>query len=328
MVHMPGECSRKVLVTGATGQIGSELIPELRKRYGKKNVVAVGHRRRPSEDMLRSGPYEEVDLMDEAAVTDVMKRYEVNTVYHLAAILSAVGEKDPQVAWKVNMLSLTNMLEAARKNDVKRMFWPSSIAVFGPTSPRTNTPQDTVLLPTSMYGVTKVAGELLCKYYASKYGLDVRSVRFPGIISSETLPGGGTTDYAVEIFYEAIRQGRYRCFLRKDTTLPMLYQPDCIKCAIGIMEAPCDKVRRHDGYNVTGMSFSAGELADEIRKYIPSLEVTYAPDHRQEIADSWPMSMDDSIARKDWGWAPDHDLASMTKDMIDKLTPRLRKGKR
>ncbi|MFA5312296.1 MAG: NAD-dependent epimerase/dehydratase family protein [Methanomassiliicoccales archaeon] len=322
------ECSRKVLVTGATGQIGSELIPELRRRYGRKNVVAVGHRRRPSEDLLSSGPYEEVDLMDEAAVSDVLKRYEINTVYHLAAILSAVGEKDPRTAWNVNMVSLTNMLESARKNDVRRMFWPSSIAVFGPTSPRTNTPQDTVLLPTSMYGVTKVAGELLCNYYATKYGLDVRSVRFPGIISSETLPGGGTTDYAVEMFYEAIRQGRYRCFLRKDTTLPMMYQPDCIRSAIGIMEAPKEKIRRHDGYNVAGMSFSAGELVEEIRKYIPSLEVTYAPDQRQEIADSWPMSMDDSVARRDWDWRPDHDLASMTKDMIEKLTPKLKKGKR
>jgi len=318
---------KRVLVTGATGQIGSELVPELRKIYGGENVVAAGHRRKPGEDMLKAGPYEELNLMSEDAISETFRRYDIDTVYHLAAILSAVGEKDPQTAWEVNMGSLRNLLEASTKKGIDRMFWPSSLAVFGPTSPRVNTPQDTVLLPTSMYGVTKVAGELLCNYYHHKFDLDVRSVRYAGIISSETLPGGGTTDYAVEIFYDAIQHGRYRCFLREDSTLPMLYMPDCIKGTIGIMQADPEKVRRHDGYNLTGMSFSAGELVREIRKHIPSLDVTYAPDHRQAIADSWPMSMDDTVARNDWGWSPDYDLTRMTKDMIDKLTPRLR-GKR
>ncbi|QLH74647.1 MAG: NAD-dependent epimerase/dehydratase family protein [Methanomassiliicoccales archaeon] len=320
-----GEGPKRVLVTGATGQIGSELVPELRKRYGGQNVIAAGHRRRPSEEMLRSGPYIELDLTDRAAVMEAVKGHDIEVVYHLAAILSGIGEKDPMYAWNVNMSSLVNMLEACRTCRCEKMFWPSSIAVFGPSSPRLNTPQDAVLLPTSMYGVTKVSGELLCNYYHSKFGLDVRSVRFPGIISSETLPGGGTTDYAVEIFHHAIRNGRYKCFVRKDTVLPMLYMPDCIKCTLGIMEAPAEKVRRHDGYNVTGMSFSVEELVEEIRKHIPDLEVTYEPDHRQTIADSWPMSLDDSAARRDWGWSPDYDLSRMTRDMIERLTFGLRR---
>ena len=312
----------RVLVTGATGQIGSELVPLLRNRYGGRNVVAVGHKRKPTEEMLSAGPFEVIDLGEKEQIARAIRKYDIDIIYHLAAVLSATGEQDPQAAWNINMDSLFNVLEACRKNAVKRMFWPSSIGVFGPTSPRLNTPQDTILQPTSMYGVTKVAGELLCSYYAPRYGLDVRSLRYPGIISSETPPGGGTTDYAEEIFHEAISKRRYTCYLREDTMLPMMYMPDCLKAAVDIMEAPASQVKRHDGYNVTAMSFTVGELVGEIRKHIPELRVDYVPDARQKIADSWPMSLDDSMARLDWGWEPSYDLAAMTKDMLEKLSLR------
>jgi nucleoside-diphosphate-sugar epimerase len=252
-----------------------------------------------------------------------VEKYDVDTIYHLAAVLSATGEQNPQLAWDVNMSSLYNILEVARKHELVGVFWPSSIAVFGPAAPRVNTPQDTVLLPKTMYGVTKVAGELLCNYYFIKFGLDVRGVRYPGIISSEVLPGGGTTDYAVEIFYEAIKKKQYTCFVREDTILPMMYMPDCIKATIDLMEADPSKVKRHDSYNVAGMSFSAGELTAEIKKHVPGFKCDYKPDFRQKIADSWPMSIDDSVARKEWDWKPTCDLASMTKDMIEKLSKKL-----
>jgi len=314
---------KKILVTGATGQIGSELVVELRKEYGRDNVVAVGHKKPPSETLLKSGPFEFVDLASREAAEKVVKKHGVDTVYHLAAVLSATGEQNPQLAWNVNMGSLLNILEIARTLELTRVFWPSSIAVFGPSAPRTNTPQETVLLPTTIYGVSKVAGELLCNYYHAKYGVDVRGVRYPGIISSGVLPGGGTTDYAVAIFYEAIQKKQYTCFVREDTVLPMMYMPDCIKATIDLMEADAAKVKRHDSYNVAGMSFSAGELAAEIRKYIPEFKCDYKPDFRQKIADSWPMSIDDSVARKDWGWKLSCNLTSMTKDMIEKLSKKL-----
>jgi nucleoside-diphosphate-sugar epimerase len=319
-----GKTNPKILVTGSTGQIGSELTLELRKRYGGGRVVAAGHRRKPSEALLKSGPFEIVDLDSEESIKKIVDRHGVDTIYHLAAVLSATGEENPQSAWQINMGSLYNILEVARKKKLNRVFWPSSIAAFGPSSLRVNTPQETVLLPTSMYGVTKVAGELLCNYYFLKYGLDVRGVRYPGIIGSEVLPGGGTTDYAVAIFYEAIQKGRYTCFVREDTVLPMMYMPDCIKSTIDLMEADSARVKRHDSYNVAGVSFSAGELAAEIKNYIPGFVCEYKPDFRQKIADSWPMSIDDSIARRDWGWKPDYDLRTMTKDMIEKLSKRLR----
>ncbi|RJS69606.1 L-threonine 3-dehydrogenase [Candidatus Bathyarchaeota archaeon] len=318
---------KRILVTGATGQIGSELTVELRKKYGGENVIAAGHRRKPSEKLLSTGPFEYVDVTQKDSVEKVVEKYDIDTIYHLAAVLSAVGEQKPQLAWNVNMNGLYNILEVAREHNMIRVFWPSSIAVFGPETPRVKTPQDTVLIPTTMYGVTKVAGELLCNYYFIRFGLDVRCVRYPGIISSETPPGGGTTDYAVEMFYEAIKKKRYTCFVREDTVLPMMYMPDCIKAAIDLMEADPSKIKHHVGYNVTGMSFSAGELAAEIKKHIPEFECEYKPDFRQKIADSWPMSIDDSVAREEWGWKPDYDLASMTKDMIEKLTRRFAEGR-
>ena len=315
----------RILLTGATGQIGSELTLELRKRHGNENVVAAGHRRKPSRDLLESGPFVYVDAARKDEVEEIVRRFEIDTIYHLAAVLSAVGEEKPQLAWELNMHSLYNILEIARENSPVRVFWPSSIAVFGPEVPRINTPQETVLIPRTMYGVTKVAGELLCNYYFKRFSLDVRSVRYPGVISSETPPGGGTTDYAIEIFYEAIKKKRYTCFVREDTILPMMYMPDCITAAADLMEADSAKIRCRTSYNLTATSFSAGELAAEIKKYIPEFECQYEPDFRQGIADSWPSSIDDTAAREDWGWRPSYSLQAMTKEMIQKLLSRFEK---
>jgi len=317
---------KRILVTGATGQIGSELTMELRKKHGGDNVIAAGHRRKPSEKLVNSGPFEYVDVTDRDSIEKIVKKYDINTIYHLAAVLSAIGEEKPQIAWKVNMNGLYNVLEIAREHGLVRVFWPSSMAVFGPEAPRVNTPQDAVLIPRTMYGVSKVAGELLCNYYFLRFGLDVRSVRYPGVISSETPPGGGTTDYAVEVFYEAIKNKRYTCFVREDTVLPMMYMPDCIKAAVDLMEADASRITCHTSYNLTGTSFSAGELTSEIKRYIPEFECEYKPDFRQKIADSWPMSIDDSLAREEWGWNPTYDLSVMTKDMIEKLTKRFAEG--
>jgi nucleoside-diphosphate-sugar epimerase len=313
---------KRILVTGATGQIGSELTIELRKKYSGDNVIAAGHRRKPSEKLVNSGPFEYIDITDRDSIEKLVKKYDINVIYHLAAVLSAIGEEKPQLAWKVNMNGLYNVLEIAREHGLVRVFWPSSMAVFGPEAPRVNTPQDAVLIPRTVYGVTKVAGELLCNYYFLRFGLDVRSVRYPGVISSETLPGGGTTDYAVEIFYEAVKKKRYTCFVREDMVLPMMYMPDCIKAAIDLMEADSSRIKCRTSYNLTGMSFSAGELTSEIKTHIPEFECEYKPDFRQKIADSWPMSIDDSMAREEWGWNPTYDLAAMTKNMIEKLTKR------
>lgn len=314
--------TKRILVTGAVGQIGSELTLALRQRYGANQVIAAGHRTPPGTTLRESGPFITLDVLDRGAVDAAITEHRIDTVYHMAAILSAVGEEKPQLAWNVNMLGLYNILEAARERDLDRIFVPSSIAVFGPDTPHDCAPQGGPLHPTTMYGVTKVAGELLGDYYVRRFGLDVRGLRYPGIISSETPPGGGTTDYAVAIFYEAVKQGRYTCFVRNDTILPMMYMPDCIKATVDLMEADKDRLEHHTDFNLAGMSFSAGDLAAEIGKHLPSFTCTYVPDTRQAIADSWPQRVDDSAARAEWDWSPDYDLAAMTDAMLSRLHER------
>jgi len=321
---MPRRQMKKILVTGAVGQIGSELTIELRKRYGNDNVLATGRKTKPGDKLQNSGPFEFIDITKKETVEKVVEDYDIDTIYNMAAILSAVGEEKPLLCWNVNINGLYNVMEIAREHEMTRIFVPSSIAVFGPETPRENTPQETVLKPKTMYGVTKVAGEMLGEYYYKRFNLDVRGLRYPGIISSETLPGGGTTDYAVEIFYDAIKKNKYSCFVKKDTILPMMYMPDCIKGTIDLMEADLSKLKHHSDFNIAAMSFSAGELADEIKKHIPDFKCEYKPDFRQAIADSWPRSIDDSPAREEWGWKPKYNLQNMTKDMIDKLSQRLK----
>jgi nucleoside-diphosphate-sugar epimerase len=323
---MANKTIKKILVTGSVGQIGSELVLLLRQKYGGDNVIACGRKTKPSKELEETGPFEWADVTDPAKLAEVCKKYGVDTIINMAALLSAVGEKNPQLAWDVNVNGLINVLELARELELTQVLCPSSIAVFGGGCPTVNTPQETVLRPTTMYGVSKVAGELLCDYYVRRYGVDARGLRYPGIISAETLPGGGTTDYAVEIFYKAIEDGRYKCFLREDSRLPMMYMPDCLKATVDLMEAPFDKLEHHGDFNVTAMSFSAGELAASIKKHIPDFEVTYDPDFRQAIADSWPQSIDDTAARQEWGWKPSYDLEAMTKDMLEKLRKRHAEG--
>ncbi|RLC76816.1 MAG: L-threonine 3-dehydrogenase [Chloroflexi bacterium] len=316
----------KILVTGACGQIGSELVPALRERYGGENVIATDIEE-TNPELRKDGPFEFMDVTQRGAIGAVVDRYRVDTVYHLAAILSATGEKKPQLAWDVNINGLYKILEIARERRVTRVFCPSSIAAFGPETPRDNTPQETVLRPTTMYGVTKVAGELLGDYYFRRFELDVRGVRYPGIISSEAPPGGGTTDYAVEIFYEAIKHQKYTCFLKEDTVLPMMYMPDCIKATLDVMAADLAQLERHTDFNLAAMSFSPAELVAEIQKHIPEFTCEYKPDFRQEIADSWPRTIDDSAAREEWGWSPEYDLAAMVADMLEKLGKRYEEGR-
>jgi nucleoside-diphosphate-sugar epimerase len=318
---------KKIMVTGAVGQIGSELTLALRKKYGRDNVLATGHKTQPSKQLLESGPFEFINVSKRETVEDVIKKYKIDTIYHMSAILSAVGEKNPLLCWDVNMNGTYNILEAAREHEMVRIFIPSSIAAFGPETPRVNTPQDTILKPKTMYGVTKVAAELLCDYYVKRFAVDIRGCRYPGIISYETLPGGGTTDYAVAIFFEAIKNKKYTCFLREDTRLPMMYMPDCLKATFDLMDADFSKLKHHSDFNVTAMSFSAGELAAEIKKQIPEFSCDYKPDFRQAIADSWPQSLDDSAARQEWGWKPDYDLKKMVKDMLSVLGKRFKEGK-
>lgn len=317
---------KNILVTGAVGQIGSELTMALRERYGNDNVVATGRKTEPGKTLRDSGPFYFIDVANRETVEEIVKKHKIDTIVHMAAILSAVGEKNPELAWNVNMNGTINVLNVARDFDMTQVLVPSSIAVFGPGTPLENTPNDTVLKPTTMYGVTKVAGEILCEYYVRKWGLDVRGLRYPGIISAETLPGGGTTDYAVAIYYEAIKNKKYTCFVKEDTRLPMMYMPDCLKATLDLMAAPFDKLKHHCDFNVGSMSFTAGELAAEIKKSIPEFTCSYEPDFRQAIADSWPNSVDDTAAREEWGWEPSYDLASMTKDMLEKLGKRHRDG--
>jgi len=317
----------RILVTGAAGQIGSELTLALRERYGSDNVLATGHKTEPSPALRNSGPFGFIDVTRRETIERVVSKFHIDTIYHLAALLSVVGEEKPQLAWDVNINGLYNILEVARTREISQVFCPSSIAAFGPETPQENTPQETVLRPKTMYGVTKVAGELLCDYYFHRFGLDVRGVRYPGIISSETLPGGGTTDYAVEIFYEAIKHKRYTCFLREDTVLPMMYMPDCIKASIQLMEADLSHLKHHADFNLAAISFSPAELVGEIKKHIPELVCSYEPDFRQQIADSWPKTIDDSAAREEWGWKPQYDLPAMVADMLEKLGTRHAEGK-
>jgi len=316
----------RIMVTGSVGQIGSELTLALRARYGAENVVACGRKTPPSSRLKESGPFEWADVTEPERMKDVIGKYRIDTIVNMAALLSAVGEKNPQACWNVNVTGLINTLELARELELTQVLCPSSIAVFGAGCPRTNTPNDTVLKPATMYGVTKVTGELLCDYYVKRFGVDARGLRYPGIISAETLPGGGTTDYAVEIYYKAIEQKRYTCFLAEHTRLPMMYMPDCLKATMDLMEADSGRLKHHGDFNVGAMSFSAGELAAAIRKHIPEFKVTYEPDFRQAIADSWPQSLDDSAAREEWGWKPSYDLDAMTRDMLDKLGKRHAEG--
>lgn len=318
---------KRILVTGAVGQIGSELTIALRKRYGAENVVATGRKTQPSEALLNSGPFYYIDVTKRESLDELVRKHDIDTIYHMAAILSAVGEKNPQLCWDVNINGTITVLECARDHEMARVIVPSSIAAFGPETPRDRTPNDTILKPRTMYGVTKVAGELLADYYFRRFGLDVRGLRYPGIISYETLPGGGTTDFAVAIYFEAVLYNRYQCFVREDTRLPMMYMPDCIKATIDLAEADIARLKHHNDFNVGAMSFSAGELAASIRKYVPGFECTYVPDFRQQIADSWPMSLDDSCARDEWGWKPSFDLDAMTRDMLAALQQRHKDGK-
>ncbi|MCJ7648797.1 MAG: NAD-dependent epimerase/dehydratase family protein [Candidatus Lokiarchaeota archaeon] len=313
---------RKILVIGAAGQIGSELVPALREIYGSENVIATGRNTPLPEAITKGGPVIYLDALEKNSLSKVIYERDIDTIFHMASLLSATGEKMPQAAWNININGLLNVLEVSRSYSIDRIIWPSSIAAFGPSTPRENTPNETILQPSTMYGISKVSGELLIEYYYQKYELDTRSMRLPGIISSETLPGGGTTDYAVEIFYEAIKHKKYTCFLKEETRLPMMYMPDCTKCMVDLLEADASKLKRRV-YNVTGMSFSAGELALEIQKFIPEFKIDYKPDFRQAIADSWPMSIDDSLAKIEWGWNPEFNLSKMTKDMIDVLSKRL-----
>jgi nucleoside-diphosphate-sugar epimerase len=318
---------KKILVTGSVGQIGSELTLELRKRFGAENVIATGRKTEPSEELRDSGPFHFINVSKIETVEEMVKKYDIDTIFHMAAILSATGEKNPQLCWDVNMNGTINLLELGLKYEMARIIIPSSIAVWGPGVPLESTPQETVLQPTTMYGVTKVCGELLCDYYVQKFGLDIRGLRYPGIISYKTLPGGGTTDYAVEIFYEAIEKGTYTCFLKEDTKLPMMYMPDCIEGTIQLAEADFSKLKHHSNFNHAAVSFTPAELAAEIKKHIPGFEIAYEPDYRQKIADSWPNSIDDSAARKEWGWKHKWDLAAMTRDMIKHLKERHAAGK-
>jgi len=306
----------RILVIGAAGQIGSELTLALRKLHGSENVFATDLKP-ASTEVIGSGPFQILDVMDEKRLIHFVIRHKITQIYHLAAVLSGNAEKLPIQAWEINMQSLLNILDLAREvEDIKKIFWPSSIAVFGPTTPNKNTPQLTVTEPSTVYGISKLAGERWCQYFYNRYGVDVRSIRYPGLISYKTEAGGGTTDYAVEIFYEAIRSGKYECFLKENTGLPMMFMDDAINATIALMEAPAEKISIRSAYNVGGISFTPKELAERIKKHSPNFEITYKPDFRQPIAESWPQSIDDTVAQKDWGLKTNFDLSRMTAAML------------
>ena len=308
----------KILVIGASGQIGVELTLALRKIYGNANVIA-SDLREQNPLLEGTGPYVSMDVMNKEMLHVQVIRQGITQIYLLAAILSATGEKNPNLAWNLNMQGLLNVLDIAREEKLAKVYWPSSIAVFGPTSPRQNCPQQPIIEPTTVYGISKYAGEFWCNYFFQRFGVDVRSLRYPGLISYKSAPGGGTTDYAVEIFHEALEEKKYECFLSEDTYLPMMYMPDAIRATIELMEAPASKIAVRTSYNVSGMSFSPKEIAAEIKKHIPDFTISYKPDYRQAIANSWPQSIDDTVARNDWGWKEEYNLAAMTGDMLENL---------
>ena len=312
----------RILVIGCSGQIGSELVLALRKIYGNENVYATDIKE-PNDEVANSGPFEKLDVLDFNNLLHYVVRYKITQVYNLAAVLSGNAEKIPLQAWDINMKALMNTLEVARQTDAKKLFWPSSIAIFGPTTPMKNTPQLTVMEPNTVYGISKLAGERWGEYYFNRYGIDFRSVRYPGLISYKTEPGGGTTDYAVEIFYEAVKNKKYECFLNEDTALPMMFMDDAIENTIKLMRADADKLSLRSGYNMAGISFDPKGLAEEIKKLMPEFEIYYKPDFRQAIADSWPASIDDSIARNDWGLDEKYDLQKMTATMFEKIKEKL-----
>lgn len=302
-----------ILVIGSAGQIGTELVTRLREIHGESNVIASDLN---YPDANYTGLFEQINVLDVQRLTDIFSKYNITDVYLLAAMLSATGEKHPLKAWDLNMNGLLNLLELAREGKYQKLYWPSSIAVFGPTTPRDQTPQLTIAEPSTVYGISKLAGERWCEYYHLKYGVDVRSLRYPGLIGWKSAPGGGTTDYAVHIFHEALEKGTYTSFLAEGTKLPMMYMPDGIEATIKIMQAPSESIKIRSSYNLAGMSFAPEDIANEIKKHIPDFTIHYAPDFRQQIAESWPSSIDDSAARSDWAWKPEFDLASMTGDML------------
>ena len=310
--------NEKILVVGACGQIGVELTLQLRKMYGEAAVIASDLRE--EHPLLKgSGPYISLDIMNKETLHVLVLRYNITQVYLLAAILSATGEKNPLLAWHINMRSLLNVLDVAKEENLHKIYWPSSIAVFGPSTPKIDTAQHTIIEPSTIYGISKFAGELWCDYYYHRYNVDIRSLRYPGLISYKSQPGGGTTDYAIEIFHDAINKKTYNSFLKEDTYLPMMYMPDAIRATIDLMHADADKLTVRSSYNLNGMSFSPKEIANEIKKHIPDFTITYEPDSRQQIADSWPQSIDDAAAQKDWGWKPEYDLSRMTEDMLKNI---------
>jgi nucleoside-diphosphate-sugar epimerase len=308
----------KILVIGASGQIGVELTLALRKIYGANSVIA-SDLREQNELLVGTGPYVSLDVMNKEMLHVQVIRQNVTQIYLLAAILSATGEKNPSLAWHLNMQGLLNVLNIAKEEKLTKVYWPSSIAVFGPTSPKQNCPQQTIIEPITVYGISKYAGEFWCNYFFNKFGVDVRSLRYPGLISYKSAPGGGTTDYAIEIFHEALEEKRYTSFLEKDTFLPMMYMPDAIRATIELMEASKEKIGIRTSYNISAISFSPAEIAAEIKRHIPKFAIDYKPDYRQAIANSWPQSIDDSVARNDWGWKPKYDLNKMTEDMLKNL---------
>ena len=310
----------KILVIGASGQIGVELTLALRKIYGANNVIA-SDLREENPLLHGTGPYVSMDVMNKEMLHVQVIRQGVTQIYLLAAILSATGEKNPNLAWHLNMQGLLNVLDIAREEKLHKVYWPSSIAVFGPTSPKKDCPQKTIIEPTTVYGISKYAGEFWCNYYFNKYSVDVRSLRYPGLISYKSAPGGGTTDYAVEIYHEALSDQHYTSFLKKDTYLPMMYMPDAIRATIELMEAPRERIKTRTSYNLSAMSFSPEEIGAEIQKHITDFKMDYEPDYRQQIADSWPQSIDDSVAREEWGWKHEFDLPAMTTDMLRNLRP-------